>query len=629
MPYGIIKVDTVTFTDNGVDKDISLSGLVQNPTFTGNVTATGTISGDIIRGGTTISGATVTGTTANFTSGVFTTQLSGVTITGTTVATTTGTFTSLTGTTTTGTTANFVSGVFSTQVSGVTITGTTVAATTGTFTSLTGTTATFTSGIIASGTAALPSLAILSDPNTGIYSPGADQLAVATNGTGRLFIDSSGRLLVGTSTATGEAILQVQTPTTLSTTSGNGVSFTNTSTKVYPTTASFTVIPGFQQNLELGTAQTIDTVTPGGFNFVYGQRHLYTKSAGNTQDIKRLNFGGFRQTFVWADANTCEQYVGFDNVFNYRGMDANGRTSNYLGADSLGLGVPDGGTQTIQTVYGANIFTNPAGTGTVNVTNSSNFSPDISFFNSSAGTKTVNITNHAFYENYEDWGASGTTGTLNATITNLYGLRLRPPSSTIGLTVTNNWGIYQEWSSAKNWFAGASNQFPNITTTASGANAFLDSADSNRLYRSTSSLTYKRDVEDLDSNLADQILNLRPVWYRSKCTADCEDWSWYGLIAEEVAEIDPRFVHYGYQEDAYEFVETTETVNLRPNDPRREAGIETEEVTKQTRQLKPDAEQVPNGVAYERLVVPLLDIIKRQKSQLDSFEARLAALESA
>jgi hypothetical protein len=33
-----------------------------------------------------------------------------------------------------------------------------------------------------SGTAALPGIAFASDPNTGIYSPGADQLAVATNG---------------------------------------------------------------------------------------------------------------------------------------------------------------------------------------------------------------------------------------------------------------------------------------------------------------------------------------------------------------------------------------------------------------------------------------------------------------
>ena len=200
MPYGTIKVDNITFTDNSVDKTVSLSGLIQNPTFTGNVTVTGTISGDVIRGGTTISGVTVTGTTANFVSGVFTTQISGATITGTTVAATTGNYTSLTGVTTTGTTANFVSGVFTTQISGATITGTTVATTTGSFVSLTGTTATFTSGIIASGTAALPSLAILSDPNTGIYSPGADQLAISTAGSGRLFVDASGNVSLSQAT---------------------------------------------------------------------------------------------------------------------------------------------------------------------------------------------------------------------------------------------------------------------------------------------------------------------------------------------------------------------------------------------------------------------------------------------
>jgi hypothetical protein len=51
------------------------------------------------------------------------------------------------------------------------------------------------------GTAAAPGIAFETDPNTGIYSPGADQLAVATNGAGRLFVDASGRLLVGTSSS--------------------------------------------------------------------------------------------------------------------------------------------------------------------------------------------------------------------------------------------------------------------------------------------------------------------------------------------------------------------------------------------------------------------------------------------
>jgi hypothetical protein len=48
-----------------------------------------------------------------------------------------------------------------------------------------------------SGSASAPSLTF--DPNTGIYSPGEDEVAVSTNGTGRLFVDSTGRVGIGTS----------------------------------------------------------------------------------------------------------------------------------------------------------------------------------------------------------------------------------------------------------------------------------------------------------------------------------------------------------------------------------------------------------------------------------------------
>jgi hypothetical protein len=125
MPYGIIKIDTVTFTDAGVDKSVSISGLVQNPTFSGNVTVTGTLSG-----------VTVTGTTANFTSG--------------------------------------------------------------NFTNISGGTHTITSGVFAAGSAASPSITFTGDLNTGIYSPGADQVAISTGGSGRLFINSNGDVGVGT-----------------------------------------------------------------------------------------------------------------------------------------------------------------------------------------------------------------------------------------------------------------------------------------------------------------------------------------------------------------------------------------------------------------------------------------------
>jgi hypothetical protein len=56
-----------------------------------------------------------------------------------------------------------------------------------------------TTGIVshALGTALAPTVTFTGDTNTGLYSPGADQLALATGGTGRLFVDASGNVGVG------------------------------------------------------------------------------------------------------------------------------------------------------------------------------------------------------------------------------------------------------------------------------------------------------------------------------------------------------------------------------------------------------------------------------------------------
>jgi hypothetical protein len=53
------------------------------------------------------------------------------------------------------------------------------------------------------GTDSAPSVTFTGDLNTGIYSPGADQVAISTNGTGRLFINSAGNVGVGTASPTG------------------------------------------------------------------------------------------------------------------------------------------------------------------------------------------------------------------------------------------------------------------------------------------------------------------------------------------------------------------------------------------------------------------------------------------
>lgn len=47
------------------------------------------------------------------------------------------------------------------------------------------------------GSAAAPGIAFDGDPNTGVYSPGADQVAISTNGAGRLFVGSAGDVGIG------------------------------------------------------------------------------------------------------------------------------------------------------------------------------------------------------------------------------------------------------------------------------------------------------------------------------------------------------------------------------------------------------------------------------------------------
>lgn len=150
-------------------------------------------------------------------------------------------------------------------------------------------------------------------------------------------------------------------------------------------------------------------------------------------------------------------------------------------------------------------------------------------------------------------------------------------------------------------------QFPSIGTTASAANAFLDSGNSNRLLRSTSSVRYKRGIEPLEDDYADAVLSLNPCWYRSKAEHDNPDWSWYGLVAEEVAKIDPRLVHWAYFEDDYELIET---------------GIPEGQGPKFEKRVKEGAKKSPDGVMYERLSVLLLSVIQRMEKRIKVLESK-------
>jgi hypothetical protein len=66
---------------------------------------------------------------------------------------------------------------------------------------------------LALGSAATPSLKFSGDTNTGIYSPGSDQVAISTAGSGRLFVDASGNVGIA---ATSPSVALDVAPTTSS-----------------------------------------------------------------------------------------------------------------------------------------------------------------------------------------------------------------------------------------------------------------------------------------------------------------------------------------------------------------------------------------------------------------------------
>lgn len=157
--------------------------------------------------------------------------------------------------------------------------------------------------------------------------------------------------------------------------------------------------------------------------------------------------------------------------------------------------------------------------------------------------------------------------------------------------------------------------FPAAGTTASAANAFLDNAASpaNRLLRSTSSIRYKTDVRDVDSADVAKLFDLRPISYKSLCEGDDKELRWYGLIAEEVADVLPRMVHYGAINRVYEEVEY-------------EADAPDGTKVKNKKQVLKSQDIVPDGVQYDRLVVLLLAKLKEQQEEINDVRAELAEL---
>ena len=171
-------------------------------------------------------------------------------------------------------------------------------------------------------------------------------------------------------------------------------------------------------------------------------------------------------------------------------------------------------------------------------------------------------------------GASGSNALYvhgNSASGNSFGMRIDggTTSADFGLLVDNQAGTTTLFK------VGGSGvvQVPAIGTTASAANAFIDNTTSNTLLRSTSSRRYKQDIHPLELGKANEVLNLQPITYRSKAPADDPAKLWFGLIAEDVAAVEPRLVAY-------------------------------------------DAQGRPDGVQYDRIGVLTLRVVQDQQQQL-------------
>jgi len=141
-------------------------------------------------------------------------------------------------------------------------------------------------------------------------------------------------------------------------------------------------------------------------------------------------------------------------------------------------------------------------------------------------------------------------------------------------------------------------------TTATGANLVVSSGGT--FERSTSSIRFKTNVEDLTIDTTNILSKMRPIWYRSLGQNDKKEWSWYGFIAEELAEIEPRLVQWGYDETSYETIKTENEQGI--------IEIETK--------LKKDAVLIPDGVQYERITVLLVAELQKMRKELDALKAK-------
>jgi len=181
---------------------------------------------------------------------------------------------------------------------------------------------------LGAGTAAAPAICAGNDQDTGMYSPAANQVGIATNGVERIRVNATGSLGIGT-TSPGQLLdigngsspagLGIRLNGGTGNDSGGGIFFANSSTNNSAIGAYSSIIGGTQNNaltLWAGTGNEIRIITNGGAN-----ERMRIASTGNiaintTSTSATFNVGGGSPAAAGGATNPGTVQINEQNITN-------------------------------------------------------------------------------------------------------------------------------------------------------------------------------------------------------------------------------------------------------------------------------------------------------------------------
>jgi hypothetical protein len=437
---------------------------------------------------------------------------------------------------------------------------------------------------IEAGTVSAPGLAFASDLNTGIYSPSADQLAIATNGVERVEWGTS-EVVFNDGGANYDFRIEGDTNSSLF--------FVDASAEAV---GIGTTAPSYLLDL-LGSAPRVrvkDSSTGAAFgHFENNSGNFYIGTDNSTGGS--LSAGNYARV-IWSQG--AYPLVFATNDTQRAQIDSSGRlligTSSAPTVNQGQYQVSVEGTSVYSS--GISLCANSTGDSTA---------PMLAFARTrgtTAGSNTVVQSGDALgYLRF--LGGDGTSKNSIAAqvlceVDGTPGSNDMPGRLVFSTTADGASSPTEAMRLSANGAVRIPFVYTDTTATAANVVVFSDGY----IIRSTSSKKYKTDIETIANSYSDALLECRPVWYRSTCEKDNPDWGYWGFIAEEVAEVDPRLVFWKTVETSHD---ENGSVIETPCDPE------------------------PEGVQYDRFVPHLLNLIKRQKEQIEAMEARLSALEAS